>query len=305
VFASGWDGSLPFGEALRKMLEQPYTLAAAFIGSTFLTMATHGTDQDMVQRMLTAKDYVRSRWSLILSGLADIPIAFAFLAIGILLWVRYQVIPDPHLPAADNEVFAHYIVREMPVGVRGLIVAGVFATMMGSTSAALNALATSFTKDFFLPIWGARATERGSVLAARVATAVFGALMVAVATVAASAVLRDAHLTIIPIALGILGYTYGALLGVFLLGMLTRRRGSDRANLVAMALGVVAVLVLGKIEIPGIADFGWIAPAWWPKLSWPWYVLTGSVVTFGVGVFFPTPESQVRVAEAHVREGAA
>src|SRR5205823_152015 len=147
----------------------------------FLTMATHGTDQDNVQRMLTAKDFKKSRLSLILSGLADLPIAFGFLLVGILLSVYYQVMPDRQLPAADNEIFAYYIVTQMPVGIRGLIVAGVFATMMGSTSAALNALATSFTKDFYLPYVRQGETGGSAVYAARSATVVFGALMVIVA----------------------------------------------------------------------------------------------------------------------------
>jgi Na+/proline symporter len=145
---SDWDATLPFGAALSKMLAEPYTLWAAFIGSTFLTMATHGTDQDMVQRLLTAKNVQKSRLSLILSGFADIPLALAFLSVGILLFVYYSHVGAPTIP--DNEIFAHFIVNNMPVGLRGLIIAGVLATMMGSTSAALNALATSFTTDFYI-----------------------------------------------------------------------------------------------------------------------------------------------------------
>src|SRR5256885_4592831 len=140
LFQTGWDSHLPFGQALKAMLEEPYTIFAAFIGSTLLTMATHGTDQDMVQRMLTAPDHRKSQLSLILNGLMDLPIAGAFLTVGILLSGFCAVAPDPNLPAADNEIFGHYIVQEMPVVFRGLIIAGVFATMMGSTSAALNAL---------------------------------------------------------------------------------------------------------------------------------------------------------------------
>src|SRR5947209_17339176 len=98
----------------------------------------------------------------------------------------------------------------MPAGVRGLIIAGVFATMMGSTSAALNALATSFTKDFYLPYLQRNRRPGAAIRAARWATLVFGLLMVGVATLAANAVLHDAKLTIIPIALGSLGYTYGS-----------------------------------------------------------------------------------------------
>jgi len=144
-FQSGINHPDSFWAGLKSILEEPYTLAAALVASTFSTMSTHGADQDMVQRMLTARDFKRSRISLILSGLADIPIAISFLLVGILLWVYYHVNSSLTTPPAENEVFAYYIVTQMPIGVRGIIVAGVFATMMGSTSAALNALATSFT----------------------------------------------------------------------------------------------------------------------------------------------------------------
>ncbi|MGV3532517.1 MAG: sodium:solute symporter [Chthoniobacteraceae bacterium] len=250
---TGWNTDLPFWAAFRGMLAEPYTLFAAFIGSTFLTMATHGTDQDMVQRMLTAPDYRKSRFSLILSGLADIPIVICFLSVGILLWVYYTQHGMPQVGGsdiADNEMFAHFIVNDMPVGLRGLIIAGVFATMMGSTSAALNALATSFTKDFYLPYFNKNATDRESIFAARVATMIFGILMIIVATISAGLVIKDPHLTIIPIALGVMGYTYGALLGVFLIGMLTRTRGRDATNILAMILGMIAVLVLCRVELP-------------------------------------------------------
>ena len=314
LFQTGWNPELPFGRALKAMLEEPYTIFAAFIGSTLLTMATHGTDQDMVQRMLTAPDHRKSRLSLILSGVMDLPIAGAFLTVGILLSVYYSVVPGATLPTADNEIFGDYIVHQMPVVFRGLIVAGIFATMMGSTSAALNALATSFTKDFYLPYIRPGASDRQAIRAARIATAVFGLLMILVATMAANAVLHDAKLTIIPIAIGILGYTYGALVGVFLLGMLTRRRGADGANVVAMIIGIMSVLVLCKVTMPAFDilallrgklvaaqwNFGWFMPDWWPNISWPWFVFVGSTVTLSIAVIFRTPASQIAAAEAHV-----
>ena len=98
-FQSGWNSQLPFGAALKAMFEEPYTLFAAFIGSTLLTMATHGTDQDMVQRMLTAPNYRKSQLSLVLSGIMDLPIVIAFLSVGILLSVYYTVVPGLSLPA--------------------------------------------------------------------------------------------------------------------------------------------------------------------------------------------------------------
>ena len=303
MFQTGWDASKPFGEALKQMIETPYTIFAAIIGSTLFTMATHGTDQDMVQRLLTAENPAKAKRSLIVSGFADIPIVLGFLAIGLLLAVHYEVTPDPNLPTQHNEVFAYYIVNEMPVVIRGLIVAGVFATMMGSTSAALNALATSFTKDFYVPyLGGATASDVKAVKVARIATVVFGALMVGVATAAAYAVLQT-NITIIPLALGILGYSYGSLLGIFLLGMLTETRGSDRANVYAMLAGIVAVLVLCKVKVPALAldalvrgelvpqewSFGAFLPAWWPAIAWPYYVLIGTAATVAVAVLFRSP----------------
>jgi len=314
LFQTGWNAQLPFGLALKAMLEEPYTIFAAFLGSTLLTMATHGTDQDMVQRMLTAPDHRKSQLSLILSGVMDLPIAGAFLTVGILLSVYYSVVPGAILPAADNDIFGDYIVHQMPVVFRGLIIAGIFATMMGSTSAALNALATSFTKDFYLPYIRPGATDRQAIRAARIATAVFGVLMILVATMAANAVLQDAKLTIIPIAIGILGYTYGALVGVFLLGMLTRSRGSDGANVVGMTAGIMSVLVLCKVTMPAFDvlallrgklvasqwNFGWFMPDWWPKISWPWSDFVGCAVTLSIAVLFRTPARQIAAAEAHV-----
>src|ERR1041384_1495099 len=133
-------------------------------------MATHGTDQDMVQRMLTAPDIRRSRRSLIMSGLADIPIAFTFLSIGVLLWVFYQTHQDPALPKSPNEIFCHYILYEMPAGLRGLLIAGIFATAMGSLSTAINALATSFTRDWCKPYHKAASTAQQSLRAVRMAS---------------------------------------------------------------------------------------------------------------------------------------
>ncbi|HEY2125042.1 MAG TPA: hypothetical protein VGG94_06220, partial [Chthoniobacterales bacterium] len=170
------------------------------------------------------------------------------------------------------------------------------------------------TKDFYLPYINPMASDRQSVRAARIATAIFGILMILVATVAANAVLHNSKLTIIPIAIGILGYTYGALVGVFLLGMLTRKRGADGTNVIAMAAGIVSVLVLCKISIPAFNlaelfhgklegaswNFGWFMPEWWPNISWPWFVFVGCGVTLAIAVLFSTPAKQIAFAKEHV-----
>src|SRR5256886_1842427 len=236
----GWD-------KIKGMFEIEYTIFAGLIGSTFITMSTHGTDQDMVQRMLTAPDIRRSRRSLIMSGLADIPIVLTFLSIGLLLWVYYQAHPDPTLPTTPNETFCHFILYQMPVGLRGLLIAGIFATAMGSLSTAINALATSFTRDWYEPYVNPGATGEQSLRAVRWATVWFSVLMIVVASTTAYLVIVHPNVRIIPIVLSVFGYTYGSLLGVFFVGMLTNRRGNDTGNILAMIIGFIVVAILSGL----------------------------------------------------------
>ena len=297
---SGVTPGLGFWPNVRNVLESEYTVWAAFFASTFTTMATHGTDQDMVQRMLTAKNYVRSRVSLVLSGLADLPLNFCFLTVGILLWAFYQT-PDKQNP------FAYYIVNQLPPGIRGLLVAGLFATAMGSLSTALNALATSFTEDWYIPYINPGATPARVVRAARVSTVFFSVLLVVIGACTAYAVLVLPDLRIIPIVLGVFGYTYGSLLGVFLAGMLTRTRGNNTGNVIAMICGFIAVAILS-----GLHNTIWILlhhgdpaallwkPVWLPVISFPWRIAFGSIITFLIAILFRTPAGQQEIARAHV-----
>jgi SSS family solute:Na+ symporter len=288
----GWD-------KVKSMFETEYTIFAGLIGAAFITMGTHGTDQDMVQRMLTAPDVRRSRRSLICSALADIPIAFTFLSIGLLLWVYYQAHPDPTLPKTPNETFCHFILYQMPVGLRGLLLAGIFATAMGSLSTALNALATSFTRDWYEPYINPAATDEQSLRAVRWATVWFSVLMIIVASTTAYLVIVHPNVRIIPIVLGIFGYTYGSLLGVFFAGMLTRTRGNDRGNIVAMISGFVVVAILSGLPNK-IADLVggklYSQPPWLPVMEFPWWICFGTIVTFCVAILFRTAREHQRPA---------
>ena len=303
-FATGLDPSRHGWDQIKGMFETEYTIFAGLIGATFMTMATHGTDQDMVQRMLTAPDIRRSRRSLILSGLADIPIVLTFLSIGILLWTYYQAHPDPTLPKAPNEIFCHYILYEMPVGLRGLLIAGIFATAMGSLSTALNALATSFTRDWYVTYIRPGANDAQSLRAVRWATIWFSVLMIIVASTTSYLVIVRPDLRIIPIALGIFGYTYGSLLGIFFAGMLTKTRGNDRGNILAMLTGFFVVAILSDLLNNIARIFGTVAyttPPWLPKMEFPWWICFGTIVTFLVAVLFRTSNAQIAIN----RRGAA
>jgi SSS family solute:Na+ symporter len=306
-FDSGIDPARGLWGNVKSILESEYTIFAAVFGSTFLTMATHGTDQDMVQRMLTARDHTRSRLALILSGLADLPLVLCFLLVGILLWAFYH---EPH----KQHPFAHFILDHMPVGARGLLVAGIFATAMGSLSTALNALATSFTEDWYVPYVRRDASQRQIVRAARWSTVVFSILLVLIgsATAYAVVVLKS---RVIPIVLGIFGYTYGSLLGVFLVGMLTKSRGSNRGNLLAMISGFLCVAVLSglhndlwtlfhPVALAGAAIEPLWKPEWLPAVEFPWRILFGTLVTGGIAVCFRTPVAQIERARAHVGDAS-
>jgi SSS family transporter len=290
-FTTGLDPAAHGWTKWKGMFAVEYTIFAGLIGSTFMTMSTHGTDQDMVQRMLTAPDIRRSRRSLITSGLADIPIAFTFLSIGLLLWVFYQTHNDPALPKTPNEVFCHYILYEMPVGFRGLLIAGIFATAMGSLSTAINALATSFTRDWYEPYINPASTSEQSLRAVRWATIWFSVLMIVVASATSYLVIVYPNVRIIPIVLGIYGYTYGSVLGIFLAGMLTKSRGNDFGNIIAMVLGFIVVAILSGLpnKIAGI--FGsklYTQPTWLPVMEFPWWICFGTIVTFFIAILFRT-----------------
>jgi SSS family solute:Na+ symporter len=292
---------------VKLVLASDYTLFSAVIGATLGNMAAFGTDQDMVQRMLTAESHQKARRSLITAAFMDVPIAGAFVFIGILLFVFYQ--QDPTFrPGATADVFASYILNVMPVGVRGFVVAGVFATAMGSFSAALNALATSATNDWYLH-WVRGRSQTHYVRVARGFTVLFAAFMVAIAGAFAYAKVTTPDVRIIPVVLGIAGFILGPMLGVFLIGMLTTGRGSDRGNLLAITAGLLATVVAGKLHIMilnGMApwlglDATFRQPAWIPEVAFTWWAMIGAVVVVAVGLCFRTPDAVRAEVARHER----
>ncbi|PYM33536.1 MAG: sodium:proline symporter [Candidatus Rokuibacteriota bacterium] len=293
---------------VKLILASDYTLFSALIGATLGNMAAFGTDQDMVQRMLTAETHQRARRSLITAAFMDLPIASAFVFIGILLFAYYQKDPT-YRPRATADVFGSYILNVMPVGIRGLVLAGIFATAMGSFSAALNALATGATNDWYIR-WVRAKSEAHYVRAARWFTVLFALLMIGIATGFAYAKVTNPGLRIIPVVLGIAGFILGPMLGVFLIGLLTKGRGSDAGNVLALAAGLLATVVVGQLNITVLNTvapvFGihrtFQQPAGIPDVSFTWWPMIGALVVFCVGVLFRTPrrvlESAVRHAEA-------
>jgi SSS family solute:Na+ symporter len=296
-------------EWVKLTLANPYTLMSALVANLALNAAAFGTDQDMVQRLLTAETYKKSRRSLITAAVMDLPIFATFTFIGVLLIAYYEM--DPRFkPKANADVFASYILYVMPAGIRGLVLAGVFATAMGSLSAALNALATSATNDWYIPYFARHKSDGHPVAAARFFTTVFALLMILIAGAFAYAKVTNPDVRIIPVVLGIASFILGPMLGVFLLGMFTRTRGSDRGNLLAITLGLAATIVAGELHIvianlvaPLLgSDVVYVRPAWLPKVAFTWFALIGAVVVFVVGLFFHTPLEVQENAQRIARE---
>lgn len=300
-----WNFAKPSAEAgawpwIKNVLTSEYTIWAAVIGSTFVTMATHGIDQDTVQRMLTAKNRRESAKATILSGLIDLPVVSCFILVGILVSAFYKT-AGAQLPAdiVSREAFPYFIVTEMPAGMRGLVIAGVMATAMGSLSTALNALGTSFARDFVLPRREARGpvSEDEKVKVFRWSTVLFAGFVVVVGLLTAWAMAYNPTLEIIPLVLGILGFTFGSLLALFLLAIFTKTRGNDTGNIIAMICGFVTVVFFSNANLQIFSGFTDSAGKPLLILAFPWRITLGTLVTFVIAACFRTSQ--------HAQDGAA
>jgi solute:Na+ symporter, SSS family len=255
-------------------LVETYTFWAGAIGGCFLTMASHGTDQLMVQRLLAAKDLRSSRAALMTSGLV-IAVQFSlFLLIGTGLYVFYRLPGSGAPPTSADRIFPTFIIEHMPHGISGLLVAAILAAAMSNLSAAVNSLSSSSIVDFYLR-WRPESSERIRALASRWLTLFWTVVLFALALLSRG----GGH--VVETGLSIASVAYGSLLGVFLLGTLTRS-ATEAGAMIGMICGLVANLLLWKQPhalVFRIGAIGWTLP----KVAWTWFVLIGSALTFLVG----------------------
>ncbi len=237
-----------------------YTFWAGLVGGGFLSMASHGTDQLIVQRLLTCRDVRHSQRALIGSGIAVIFQFALFLLVGLGLWVFFEA----RAFDSSDEIFARFIIDEMPTGLRGLLIAGVFAAAMSSLSSSINSLASASAYDFWGPLTGRR-DDRSAMIAGKVFTLVWAGLLIAGAIVF---IPLSRGTAAVEVALAAASMAYGGLLGAFALGVLTRRV-SQTGALVGMTAGVGTVVAIWALARDAVA--------------WPWFVFIGLVVTMAVG----------------------
>lgn len=253
----------------------PFSVWSALLGFTLFNMAVYGADQDLAQRMLTCRSAVRGAWSAILSNVIGLGVAAMFLAIGLLLYLYYQR-PDlmgvaaPAPPDDSRTVFLHFILSETPAGLRGLMIAGVFAAAMSSLASAVAAMASTAVVDFYRPLRPGRG-EAHYMKASKIAVAGWGAILAAFAGVCI-VWQRNSGAGLLQFAIGVMIFAYTGLLGVFVTALFTKRGNGLSAGLGIVA-GFAAVLLLRAPE--------WFALAM-PRLSSGWQMLVGTALAFTV-----------------------
>jgi solute:Na+ symporter, SSS family len=236
----------------------PYTFWSGVIGGTFFTVASHGTDQLIVQRLLAARGRRQSATALISSGVAVLFQFALFLTIGVMLWGFYRL-PTSSFGRADR-IYPTFIVTRMPHGISGLLIAAILAAAMSNLSAALNSLSSSAILDFYVSLRPAT-DEKTKMRLSRLATLFWALVLFALAIIA----LRKAG-RVVEVGLQIASVAYGALLGAFLLGVLTRK-----ANQTGVMLGMVCGFAVDLYLWRGT------------RVPWTWWVLIGVGVTFAIG----------------------
>ena len=279
----GWSAILADAAASGKLriidtytgFDRAHTLWAGLIGGAFLSMASHGADQLIVQRLLASNNLRDARRALIGSGIAVIVQFAVFLIIGVGLHAFYQ---GRQFPASD-QIFPTFIIEVMPPGVTGLVVAAILAAAMSTVSGSINSLSAATTHDIYLPLRKTSIDEATLFRMGRRFT-----IFWAVVLIGGALLYRAQGTPVVVVALSIASFTYGGLLGGFFLAVLWKRATQMHA-LIGMATGIVAmtfVVFAARISSAWPA----LAPALEPftRIAWPWYVLIGTSITMIVGI---------------------
>lgn len=256
-------------------IDRPHTLFAGLLGGGFLAMASHGADQLIVQRLLTAGSLRESRLALIGSGIAVIAQFALFLLIGVGLWSFYEA----RTFAAPDKIFPTFIIEEMPPGMTGIVIAAILAAAMSTISGSLNSLAAATTHDLWVPLRGKGATPEALLRVSKIFTLVWFVILIGGALA-----YRAEGTPVVVIALSIASFTYGGLLGGFFLAILWPR-AIQRDAILGMSVGIGSMSVIvfaGRLAAAFPALAGPLAP--FIGIAWPWFVLIGTTITLVTGI---------------------
>ena len=255
--------------------DRAHTLFAGLLGGAFLSMASHGADQLIVQRLLTARSLRDAQKAIIGSGFVVFVQFTLFLFVGIGLFVLFGGKPF----AAPDSIFPTFILQYMPPGLVGLILAAILAATMSTHSGAINSLAAATTHDIYLPL-----SKRSTDDAATLRFGKLSALAWGVVLTGGALLYKEQGTPVVVVALSIASFTYGALLGGFFLGILwTRAIQRDAILGMSVAIVVMSFIVFAKQLLPVFPSMTGVLTDL-SKIAWPWYVLIGTTITMLVGI---------------------
>jgi SSS family transporter len=261
--AEGKDSVFNFGLnlSLSEFFSTPYTLLGGLLGGAFLSMASHGTDQLIVQRLLTIKNLKNSQKAIIGSGVIVIIQFAVFLFVGICLYAFYGTyeLGSIGLEKAD-EIFPFFIINSLPVGVTGIIIAGLFAAALSTLAGSISSLSSSTMLDLYKPLTKV-SNELKELKISRMFTIMWSVLLVG-----AALLFMNSHEAVVELALSIASFTYGGLLGTFVLG-LTVEKAREKDAIIGFSAGILIMIFVISFNLVG----------------WTWYTFIGVAATVTVG----------------------
>ncbi len=263
-----------FGGGIAKFFTVKYSLIASVLGGAFLSMASHGTDQLIVQRLLATNSLRNSQKAVIASGFfVGLQFLF-FLIIGLSLYAFYNAFPFKD----GDQIFPKFIVEQLPSGLSGLIVAGLLASAMGSLSGSINSLASSTLIDLYKPYFGRDNTDAKDLMMSKRFS-----LMWTIVLIGTAFIFVGSNEAVIEIALSIASVTYGGLLGTFLLGVLFKSP-AEKDAMIGFTAGLLILIYV----------------FFFTPIAWTWYTMIGSITTIIVGLllsYLSRPRSSTASAE--------
>ena len=258
-----WGPSPSDPDFVRRVFTEPNIVWVAVLNGLVGSMAAFGTDHDLMQRLLTVETRRESQVTLALTPIGTLVTLAIYLSLGASLYTFYA--QNPALPVSrPDEILPHYVQQMMPAVLRGLMLS---AIVLASIDSPLGSLSASFVTDIYRPLLVRGRGEAHYLLVSRVSVIVFGVVL---GVIAYAFSFFD---KILWLAFKIAGVTFGSLLGVFLLGLLSRRPVADRANVVAMIVMAVVNLVLLALSETKLLPF-----------AWSWLVILGTLGTMGIAL---------------------
>jgi Na+/proline symporter len=245
-----------FDNGFSGFITDPYTLISGLIGGAFLSMASHGTDQLVVQRLLAIKDLKGSQKAIVGSGVIVILQFTVFLLLGVLLYAFYGP-----MDIRSDEIFPKFIIEVLPIGLTGVIIAALLAAAMSTLAGSMSSLSSSLMMDLYLPLTKKELNDQQKLRISRMFTIVFGFLLVFSAFF-----FKESSQAVVEIALSIASFTYGGLLGTFLLGILFKKSKQEDA-LAGFVAGIFIMITVISLKL----------------VAWTWFTFIGVLATLIVG----------------------